>query len=124
MKQVRVGLVGYNFMGRAHSNAYRQMPFYFPEAKAMPVMKVLCGRTKERLRACADQFGWQDTETSLKGLLARDDIDLVDITSPNNQHVEMAIAAAEAGKHVFCEKPLATSLADAKKALAAVKKAG
>lgn len=124
MKQVRVGLVGYNFMGRAHSNAYRQMPFYFPEAKAMPVMKVLCGRTKDRLEACARQFGWEDTETDFRKLIERDDIDLIDITSPNNQHVEMAVAAAEAGKHVFCEKPLATSLADAKRALAAVKKAG
>ena len=124
MKQVRVGLVGYNFMGRAHSNAYRQMPFYFPEARAQPVMKVLCGRTKDRLAACAEQFGWEGAETSYKTLLERDDIDLVDITSPNNQHVEMVIAAAQAGKHVFCEKPLATSLADAKAALAAVKKAG
>ncbi len=124
MKEVRVGLVGYNFMGRAHSNAYRQVPFYFPEVKAKPVMRVLCGRSKDRVAACAAQFGWEQIETSFRKLLERDDIDLIDITSPNNQHVEMAIAAAKAGKHVFCEKPLATNLADAKAALAAVKKAG
>ena len=124
MKEVRVGLVGYNFMGRAHSNAYRQLPFYFPDAKAKPVMKVLCGRTKDRLESCADQFGWEDTETKFQKLLERDDVDLVDITSPNNQHVDMVVAAAKAGKHIFCEKPLATSLADATRALAAVKKAG
>ena len=124
MKEVGVGLVGYNFMGRAHSNAYRQMPFFFPEAAGKPVMKVLCGRTKDRLESCAEQFGWEDTETKFARLLERDDVDVIDITSPNNQHVEMAIAAAKAGKHVFCEKPLSTNLADAKKALAAVKKAG
>jgi predicted dehydrogenase len=124
VKEVRVGLVGYNFMGRAHSNAYRQMPFYFPEVKAKPVMKVLCGRSKDRVTACAAQFGWQGIETKFEKLIARDDIDLIDITSPNNQHVEMAVAAAKAGKNVFCEKPLATNLADAKKALAAVKQAG
>jgi predicted dehydrogenase len=124
VKEVRVGLVGYNFMGRAHSNAYRQMPFFFPEVKAKPVMRVLCGRTKDKVVACAEQFGWEQTETRFKRLIERDDLDLIDITSPNNQHVEMAVAAAKAGKHVFCEKPLATSLADAKKALAAVKRAG
>lgn len=124
MKEVRVGLVGYNFMGRAHSNAYRQVPFYFPEVKAKPVMKVLCGRTREKLEAFARQFQWEETETKYERLLARDDIDMVDITTPNNQHVEMIIAAAKAGKHVFCEKPLATNLADAKKALKAVREAG
>jgi predicted dehydrogenase len=124
VNEVRVGLVGYNFMGRAHSNAYRQVPFYFPEVKAKPVMRVLCGRTRDKLEAFAKQFQWEATETKFEKLLARDDIDLVDITSPNNQHVEMVIAAAKAGKHVFCEKPLATNLADAKKALKAVRDAG
>jgi len=122
--EVRVGLVGYNFMGRAHSNAYRQVPFYFPEVKAVPVMKVLCGRTEDRLKACARQFQWQETMTDYAELLGRDDIDLVDITSPNNQHTEMVVQAAAAGKHVFCEKPLATNLADAKTALKAVRDAG
>jgi predicted dehydrogenase len=124
VNEVRVGLVGYNFMGRAHSNAYRQVPFYFPEVKAKPVMKVLCGRTKDKLAAFAKQFQWEETETKYDRLLARDDIDLVDITTPNNQHVDMIIAAAKAGKHIFCEKPLATNLADAKKALKAVRDAG
>jgi predicted dehydrogenase len=124
MKTINVGLVGYNFMGRAHSNAYRQVGFYFPELKATPVMKALCGRTKDRVDACAKAFGWESVEYSVDDLLARDDIDLVDITVPNNQHAELAIKAAEAGKHVFCEKPLATSVEDAKKMVAAVKKAG
>ena len=72
MKEVRVGLVGYNFMGRAHSNAYRQMPFFFPEVKAKPVMKVLCGRTKDKVEACAEQFGWEQTERRFSRLLERD----------------------------------------------------
>ncbi len=124
MKEIRVGLVGYNFMGRAHSNAYRQIPFYWPELPAMPVMKVLCGRTKGRTEAEAQRLGWSEVTHKFGDLLARDDIDLVDITAPNNQHAELIAQAAEAGKHVFCEKPLATNLADAKAALKAVKKAG
>ena len=124
MNEVRVGLVGYNFMGRAHSNAYRQVPFYFPEVKAKPVMKVLCGRTKDKLEAFAEQFGWQETERRFARLIQREDIDLIDITSPNNQHMDMVVAAAKAGKHIFCEKPLATNLADAKTALKAVRDAG
>ncbi len=124
MDQINVGLVGYNFMGRAHSNAYRQVPFFFPEVEAEPVMKVLCGRTKERVDACAEQFGWEETVYDVDELLARDDIDLVDITAPNNQHAELAIKAAEAGKHVFCEKPLATSVEDGERMLKAVQDAG
>jgi len=124
MEQINVGLIGYNFMGRAHSNAYRQVPFYFPEVEAAPVMKVLCGRTRERVDACAEQFGWEECVYDVDELLARDDIDLVDITVPNNQHAELAIKAAEAGKHVFCEKPLATSVEDAERMVQAVEDAG
>jgi predicted dehydrogenase len=123
-KQLRVGLVGYNFMGRAHSNAWRQVKFYFPELKLEPVMVAICGRNREKVEAVRERFGWCEAVTSYDELLQRDDIDLVDITSPNNQHVEMVLKAAAAGKHIFCEKPLATNLADAKAALAAVKKAG
>jgi predicted dehydrogenase len=123
-KSLRVALVGYNFMGRAHSNAWRQVKFYFPELKLDPVMVALCGRSGAKVDEVRERFGWAETVTDYDELLQRDDIDLVDITSPNNQHAEMIIKAAAAGKHVFCEKPLATSLADARAALAAVKKAG
>lgn len=124
MKEVNVGLVGYKFMGKAHSNAYRSVRFFFPDSKALPNMKAICGRNKEAVqRACAD-WGWEDYETSFKKLIARDDIDLVDITTPNNAHAKMAIAAAEAGKHVFCEKPMAMSVAEGKEMVKAVEKAG
>ena len=124
MKEIRVGLVGYNFMGRAHSNAYRQMPFYFPEAKALPKQVALCGRNKAKVDELYQRFGWAEAMYDFDELVARDDIDLIDIASTNDQHAEMVIKAAKAGKHVFCEKPLATNVEDAKKAVAAVKKAG
>jgi predicted dehydrogenase len=124
MDEVRIALVGYQFMGRAHSNAYRQVQFFFPELKVKPVMRVLVGRKKDLVRQMAERFGWEEVEYSLEAAAAREDIDLVDITAPNDVHAKLAIAAAKAGKHVFCEKPLATSLADAKAARDAVKKAG
>ncbi len=124
MGEIRVGLVGYAFMGRAHSNAYRQIPFYFPEIGGQPVLKALCGRSPEPLAQAAAVMGWEDTETDFDALVARDDIDLIDITTPNNVHMEMAIKAAQAGKHVLCEKPLAMNLAEARKAQEAVEEAG
>lgn len=123
-KQLRVALVGYNFMGRAHSNAWRQIKFYFPELKLEPVMVALCGRNKAKVDDVRERFGWAESAYDYDELLKRDDIDLVDITSPNNDHVPMVLKAAAAGKHILCEKPLATNLADAKQALAASKKAG
>jgi predicted dehydrogenase len=123
-KTLRVALVGYNFMGRAHSNAWRQIKFYFPELKLEPVMVALCGRNKQKVDDVRDRFGWAESAYDYDELLKRDDIDLVDITSPNNDHVGMVLKAAAAGKHILCEKPLATNLADAKSALKAVQKAG
>jgi predicted dehydrogenase len=124
VEEVRVALVGYQFMGRAHSNAYRQVSFYYPELQARPVMRVLVGRKKQLVDELARRFGWEETEYSVEAAVAREDIELVDITAPNNVHAELAIKAAQAGKHVFCEKPLATSLEDALKAREAVEKAG
>ncbi len=124
MDEIRIALVGYQFMGRAHSNAYRQVAFYYPELTARPVMRVLVGRQRDLCQQMAARFGWEETEYSIDAAAARDDIDLIDITAPNNVHADLAIKAAKAGKHVFCEKPLATSLEDAKRARGAVEKAG
>jgi len=115
-------MIGYNFMGKAHSNAYRQVSAFF-DLKARPVMKAICGLYEDEAKSAAEKYGWEGTEKNWKALIARDDIDMIDITTPNNVHAEMAIAAAEAGKHILCEKPLADTLEDAKKMLAAVKKA-
>ena len=123
MKQLRFGLIGYKFMGKAHSKAYTEVPMYMNPPEGI-VKAVLCGREEEWVKKVALQLGWQDTETDWRRLVARDDIDAVDITSPSDTHREIAIAAAEHGKHVFCEKPLALNLADARDILAAVQKAG
>lgn len=122
-KQVNVGLVGYSFMGKAHSHAYKDMAFFFPEAAAVPVMKAICGRNRANVKAAASAFGWEGYETDWKKLIKRDDIHLIDVSTPGDTHAEIAIAAAEAGKHVFCEKPLANSLDEARDMAKAVKKA-
>lgn len=123
-KTINVGLIGYKFMGKAHSNAYRQVgPMMQPEA--MPGMKVLCGRNEAGVSAAAAQMGWDEYETDWRKLVRRDDIDLVDICTPSGpSHTEIALEAAAAGKHIFCEKPLAASLVDARAMLDAAERAG
>ena len=102
-KQINVALVGYQFMGKAHSNAYRQAGKFF-DLPVEPVMKVLVGRSEQKVKAAAEQFGWQEYATSWEDVIARDDIDLVDIGTPNDTHALISQAALKAGKHVLCEK--------------------
>ncbi|MEC0202950.1 Gfo/Idh/MocA family oxidoreductase [Paenibacillus lautus] len=123
MKQLRVGMIGYKFMGKAHSNAYRSLPMFFPEA-LKPEMVAICGRNVSAVQAAADQLGWNESVTDWKELVNREDIDLIDINAPSDAHKEIAIAAAKAGKHIFCEKPLALTLADAREMLQAAEEAG
>lgn len=104
-KQLNIGIVGYKFMGRAHSNAWLKAPLFF-DTPSTPVLKVACGRQQESLSEFAKNWGWQETETDWKKLVERPDIDIVDIALPQNLHYEVALAAAKAGKHIFCEKPL------------------
>jgi len=120
---IRIGLVGYKFMGKAHSNAYLNVARFF-NLPQPPVMKAICGRSEAAVRAVAEQWGWESVETDYHKLVARDDIDLIDIATPNNTHAEIAIAAAKAGKHVVSEKPLAMNVAEARKMLQAVRRAG
>lgn len=123
MAHVNVALIGYAFMGRAHSNAWRQVgPFFSP--KLTPRLKVLCGRNLKNVRTAAAQLGWEEAATDWREVVNRPDIDIVDIATPGDSHAEIAIAAARAGKVVFCEKPLANTVKEAKQMLAAVKKAG
>lgn len=123
MDSVNVGMIGYKFMGKAHSNAYRALPMFFPES-IHPNMKVICGRNENAVSEAAKQFGWDEYTTDWKNLLERDDIDLIDINAPSNVHKEIAIAAAQAGKHLYCEKPLALTLEDSREMLAAAEDAG
>ncbi|MFI2858697.1 Gfo/Idh/MocA family protein [Paenibacillus sp. JSM ZJ436] len=120
---LRVGMIGYKFMGKAHSNAYRALPMFFPKA-AKPEMAVICGRDGQAVQEAADRFGWAESETDWRALIAREDIDIIDINAPSDAHKEIALAAAQAGKHIFCEKPLALSLKDAREMLQAAETAG
>lgn len=120
--RLRVGMVGYAFMGRAHSHAWRTAPRFF-ELPMLPELDVLAGRDAAAARAAADTLGWRDVETDWRALVARDDVDLVDVCTPGDTHAEIAIAALEAGKHVLCEKPLANSVAEAEAMAAAAARA-
>lgn len=117
-----VGMVGYAFMGAAHSQAWRTAPRFF-DLPLTPVMRVLGGRDVAAVKSAADRLGWQDTATSWQELVARDDVDLVDVCTPGHTHAEIAIAALEAGKHVLCEKPLANTVAEAETMVAAAEAA-
>lgn len=116
-------MIGYGFMGKAHSNAWRQAPHFFP-LKAGIEMHTICGRNADALEGARVTFGWNRAETDWRKVINSPEIDIVDIGTSNLTHAEIGIAAAKAGKHIFCEKPLAMNLADAKKMVAAVKKAG
>jgi predicted dehydrogenase len=117
-----VGMVGYAFMGAAHSQAWRTVPHVF-DLPLRPAMAVLCGRNASAVRAAADRLGWAATETDWRALVKRDDVQLVDVCTPGDGHAEVAIAALEAGKHVLCEKPLANTLAEAEAMVAAAERA-
>jgi len=111
-------------MGRTHSNGYLRVKNFFPEQQYKPVLKAVCARTESKARAFADQWGYESIETDWKKLIARDDIDAVDICTPNDMHAEIAIAAAEAGKMVLCEKPLARTYEESLGMVNAIEKAG
>jgi len=108
-----VGVVGYAFMGAAHAHAWRTAPHQF-DLPLTPAMVAVCGRDADAVQAAARRQGWSAAETDWRALIARDDIQLVDICVPGDLHAEIAIAALEAGKHVLCEKPLANTTAQAR----------
>jgi predicted dehydrogenase len=122
-KELRLGMIGYGFMGRAHSNAYRKVNNFF-DVEYTPVLQAACARNQDTVQAFADQWGYASIETDWRTLIARDDIDAVDICVPNNLHKEIAIAAAQAGKIILCEKPLAMNPAEGEDMVKAVEEAG
>ena len=122
-KSLNIGMIGYGFMGRAHSNAYRKVSNFF-DLEYKPVLKAVCARDAEKAQAFADKWGYESIETDWRKLIARKDIDAVDICTPNNLHKEIAIAAAKAGKIILCEKPLAMNVAEGEEMIEAVEKAG
>src|SRR5690606_22965332 len=117
MKPLNIGMIGYGFMGRAHSNAYRKVNNFF-DLEYQPVLKAACGRSKQKVEDFAYRWGYESVETDWKALIARKDIDAIDICVPNDLHMEIAIAAAKAGKMILCEKPLARTTKEAEKMVA------
>jgi predicted dehydrogenase len=122
-KPLNIGLVGYGFMGRTHSNAYKRVNDFF-DREYRPVLKAVCGRDANNAKAFADKWQYESFETDWRKLVERKDIDAIDICTPNDTHAEIAIAAAEAGKMVLCEKPLARTMKEALPMVQAVEKAG
>ena len=104
-KPLNIGLVGYGFMGRTHSNGYKRVNDFFPNLAHRPVLKAICARNEERRAAFAEQWGFESTESDWRELVKRDDIDAIDICTPNNSHAEIAIAAAEAVSYTHLTLP-------------------
>jgi len=121
-KPLNIGIVGYGFMGRTHSNAYKRVNDFF-DVEYRPVLKAICGRTADQAKEFAENWGYESIETDWRKLIARKDIDAIDICTPNNTHAEIALAAAEAGKMILCEKPLAMNGPEGLKMVQAVEKA-
>ena len=120
---MNVAIIGTKFMGKAHSNAWLNAPHFF-DMDIKPVMKVACGRNEADLKEFADRWGWEEIETDWRKIVSRDDIDIVDISVPTYLHHDIAIAAAKAGKHIFCEKPIAITLEDAREMYETAEAAG
>lgn len=123
-KEIRIGLIGCGLMGRIHTNGYKRLGDFFPEMGHRPVLQVACARREEKVKAFAEQWGYKDTETDWRAVIVRDDVDAIDICTPNDKHAEIAIAAAEAGKMILCEKPLARTVEEGERMLEAIEKAG
>ena len=122
MKNLNIGMIGYGFMGRAHSNAYRKVGNFF-DLDYQPVLKAVCARNEANAVAFAKKWGYESVETDWRRLLERNDIDAIDICTPNNTHAEISIAAAKAGKMILCEKPLSMDGPEGETMVKAVEKA-
>ena len=121
-KQVHIGLIGHKFMGRAHSHALRALA-HSVQPPLEPVMHTLCGM-EDDLPEVARRYGWQSHTRLWQEVVNDPRIDVIDIATPGNTHCEIAVAAARAGKHLLCEKPLALNLAEAEQMYEAVRQAG
>ena len=122
-KELNVALIGQKFMGKAHSQAWTSAPRFF-DLPIQPKLKVACGQDEAALKEFADRWGWEEISTDWKAVVNRDDIDIVDISTPPYLHFEMALEAAKAGKHIFCEKPFTLTSEQAKELCDAVKNNG
>ncbi|WCH95453.1 Gfo/Idh/MocA family oxidoreductase [Streptomyces moderatus] len=119
--RIGIGLVGYAFMGAVHSQGWRTASRAF-DLPLEPHLTAVCGRDAQATHAAADRLGWASAETDWRALIARDDVDLIDICTPGDSHADIAVAALDAGKHVLCEKPLANTVEEAKAMVAAAER--
>jgi len=124
LKDIRIGLIGAGFMGKAHAAAFKNVPLVFGNEPGRPTLEIIADVDEQAVAKRAAEFGFPRWTTNWRAVVDDPGVDIVDITTPNHLHAEMAIAAAEAGKHVYCEKPLANTSADAARIVAAVEKAG
>lgn len=122
--EIGIGLLGYAFMGKAHTNAYKKIPYLIYPPPAVPRLVAIAGRNAEGVQAAATRYGYETWYTDWRKLLRDDRVQLFDNSGPNSAHADPCIAAARAGKHIFCEKPLARSAKEAAKILEAAQKAG
>lgn len=122
-QQINIGLVGTRFMGKAHSNAWMKVPFFF-DSPLVPVLHTACSRSDSQRATFVDQYHWRKGEAAWENMIESKEIDLVDICTPNDLHMPIALAAANAGKHILCEKPMARNAAEAEEMYQAVKKTG
>jgi predicted dehydrogenase len=122
--EIGVGILGYAFMGKAHSNAFKKLPYMMYPPVAIPKLVAIAGRNEEAVAEAARRYGYQRYYTDWRQMLEDDDIQLFDNGGPNDAHAEPCIAAAQAGKHILCEKPLARTAEEAKPMLDAVRQAG
>jgi predicted dehydrogenase len=123
-RKLNVAMIGYEFMGRAHANAWRQVGHFFRDLPVEPILRVVVGRTAAKVEEARARLGFEEVSTSWEDVLARKDIDVVDICTPGDSHAAIAIAAAEAGKAILCEKPLANNLQEAERMASAARRAG
>ncbi len=119
-----IGMLGYAFMGKAHTNAFKKLPYMMYPPVAIPKLVAICGRNQEATAAAAKRYGYEGYYTDWREMLKNPDIQVFDNGGPNDAHAEPTIAAAQAGKHVFCEKPLARTAEEAKHMLDEVEKTG
>ncbi|HYO96216.1 MAG TPA: Gfo/Idh/MocA family oxidoreductase [Polyangiaceae bacterium] len=122
-RKLNVAMIGYDFMGRTHSNAWRQVTRFFEDIPFEPVLKVVVGRTETKVKEASERLGFEEYATSWQEVIARGDIDIIDICTPGDSHAAIAVAAAEASKAILCEKPLANTVGEAEQMLAAAQKA-
>jgi len=123
-KKIRIGLIGTGLMGRIHTNGYKRLGDFFPEYEYRPVLQAACSRREDKIKDFAEQWGYASYETDWKKMIERDDIDAIDICTPNNTHAEIAIAAAKAGKMILCEKPLSRTIEEAEEMVKVIEETG